>query len=73
MKHYKIQLCMDTMHVNECSMLTTVNPTMKFQSLVPMNTRQHKEYYRALDQILWYYSGAGFAFARIHAMENIVV
>jgi hypothetical protein len=31
-----------------------------------MNTRQHKEYYRALDQILRHYNQAGFVITQIH-------
>jgi hypothetical protein len=31
-----------------------------------MNTRQHEEYYRALDQILWHYNQAGFVIKEIH-------
>jgi hypothetical protein len=35
MKHHKIKLCMDTLYVNECDMLTAINRTIKFRSLVP--------------------------------------
>jgi hypothetical protein len=38
-KHHNIQLCMDTMYVNQCGMLTAIDGTINFQSLVPMNTR----------------------------------
>jgi hypothetical protein len=51
-KHHDIELCMDTMYVNECGMLTLIDWTIKFRSLVPMNIKQHDEYCRALDQIL---------------------
>eukprot|EP00978_Attheya_sp_CCMP212_P000843 scaffold1766_cov39-Attheya_sp.AAC.3 len=66
LKHHDIELCMDTMYVNECGMLTAVDRTIKFRSLVPMDTRQQKEYYRALDQILRYYNNAGFRITEIH-------
>ena len=65
-KHHNIELCMDTMYVNECGMLTAIDRTIKFRSLVPMNTRQHEEYYRALDQILRHYNQAGFVIKEIH-------
>jgi hypothetical protein len=65
-KHHNIELCMDTMYVNEWGMLTAIDRTIKFRSLVPMNTRQHEEYYRALDQILWHYNQAGFVIKEIH-------
>jgi hypothetical protein len=65
-KHHNIKLCMDTMYVNECGMLTAIDWTIKFRSQVPMNTRHHEEYYRALNQILWYYNQAGFVIKEIH-------
>jgi hypothetical protein len=57
---------MDAMDVNECGMLITIDQTIKFRSLVPMNTKQHVEYYRALDQILRHYNRAGFVIRMIH-------
>jgi hypothetical protein len=65
-KHHDIDLCMDAMDVNESGMLTAIDRTIKFRSLVPMNTKQHVEYYRALDQILRYYDRAGFVIRTIH-------
>jgi hypothetical protein len=65
-KHHDIDLCMDAMYVNECGMLTAIDQTIKFQSLVPMNTKQYVEYYRALDQILRHYNQAGFVIRTIH-------
>ncbi|WP_288992819.1 polyprotein of Ty1/Copia retrotransposon [uncultured Marinobacter sp.] len=65
-KHHDIELCMDTMYVNECGMLTAIDRTIKFRSLIPMNTKQHDEYYRALDQILRLYNQAGFVIKTIH-------
>jgi hypothetical protein len=57
---------MDAMDMNECGMLSTIDQTIKFRSLVPMNTKQHAEYYRALDQILRNYNLARFAIRTIH-------
>jgi hypothetical protein len=65
-KHHDIDLCMDAMYVAECGMLTAIDRTIKFQSLVPMNTKQHIEYYRALNQILRHYNQAGFMIRTIH-------
>jgi hypothetical protein len=47
-------------------MLTAIDQTIKFGSLVPMNTKQHDEYYRALGKILRYYNNAGFVIKEIH-------
>jgi hypothetical protein len=55
-KHHNIDLCMDAMYMNECGMLTAIDRTIMFRSLVPMNTKQHVEYYRALNQILRHYN-----------------
>jgi hypothetical protein len=65
-KHHDIDLCMDAMYVNECGILTAIDQTIKFRSLVPINTKQHVEYYRALDQILRHYNRAGFVIRTIH-------
>jgi hypothetical protein len=55
-KHHDIDLCMDAMYVNKGGMLTAIDRTIKFRSLVLRNTKQHAEYYRALDQILRHYN-----------------
>ena len=33
-KHHNFELCMDTMFVNECRMLTTINRLIQFQSVI---------------------------------------
>ena len=38
----------------------------KFCSLVPINTRQYKDYYCALDVILRHYNSVGFVVTVIH-------
>jgi hypothetical protein len=65
-KHHDIELCMDTMYVSECGLLSAIDKTIKFRSLVPMDTKNHKEYYRAIDQILQHYNNAGFVITTIH-------
>ncbi len=65
-QHHDIELCMDTMYINKCGMLTAINQTIKFQSLVPINTTHHTEYYQALDVILRYYNNAGFVIKTMH-------
>ena len=65
---------MDTMYVNECGMLTAIDRTIKYRSLIPIQTRQHEEYFRALNEILRHYNTAGFVITEIHcAMENTAV
>jgi hypothetical protein len=65
-KHQKIELCMDTIYVTECGWLMAIDKTMEFRSLVPMDTKQHDEYYRALDKKLRHYNNAGFLITHIH-------
>jgi hypothetical protein len=66
-KHHNAELCMDATYLNECGMLTAIDQTIKFPNLVPMNTKQHDDYYyRALDQILRHYHRAGFVIRTIH-------
>ena len=42
---------MDTMFINKEGMLTAINKSVKFQSLIPIANRTHDEYYKALDNI----------------------
>ena len=60
MKHHNIKLCMDTMFVNGCGMLTMIDRTVKYQSLVPMKGKKHVDYYHAIDKILRLYNSTGF-------------
>ena len=48
-QHCDIELCINVMYVNECGMLTAIDRTIKFRSLVPLNGKTHEEYYHALD------------------------
>jgi hypothetical protein len=59
-------------------MLTAIDWTIKLRSLIPINTKQHDEYYRALNQILRHYNRARFVIRTIHCdgesrgmMENV--
>ena len=65
-QHREIELCMDTMYVNEVGMLTTIDQMVKFRSVVPITLRTHEEYFRALDQVLRHYNRAGFKIKTIH-------
>jgi hypothetical protein len=59
-KHHNTDLCMDAIYENECGILTAIDQTIKFRSLVPMNTKQHVEFCHAIDQICRHYNRAGF-------------
>ena len=64
-KHKELDLCMDTMFVNECGMLTAIDKSIRFRSLVPIDSKEHEEYFRALDVILRHYNNAGFVIRQI--------
>ena len=54
------------MYINESGMLTAIDKTRKYRSLVPINTKQHDEYYCALDEILQHYNNTRFVIKTIH-------
>jgi hypothetical protein len=62
----KIDLCIDIMYVNECGIMTTINQTIQFRSVLPIKNRTHEEYYRVLDIVLQLYNSAGFHIETIH-------
>ena len=61
-----LDLCMDIMFVNEFPMLTTIDRTIKFRGLVPLQTRTHDDIYKALDEVLRFYNKAGFYIKTIY-------
>ncbi len=65
-KHHRIDLCMDATYVSEWGMLSAIDQTIKFRSLVPMNTKQHVKYYSAFNQILRHCNRAGYVMRMIH-------
>ena len=77
-KHHDIELCMDTMFVNEYGMLTAIDRSIRFQSVVLIDTKTQDDYYKALDVIFCQYNKGGFAIKTIycngeyHAMMNKV-
>ena len=66
LKHRELELCMDTMFVNDVQMLTAIDRTIRFRSVVPVESRAHTAYFRALDVILRHYNSAGFLIRTIH-------
>ena len=53
-KHHDIELCMDTMFINECGMLTVIDRLIQFQSVVPIDTRTQDDYYKAILFHFWH-------------------
>ena len=65
-KHHDIELCMDTMFVNECGMLTAIDRSIRFRSVVPIDTKTQSDYYKALDVIFRRYNKGGFVIKTIY-------
>ena len=66
MKHKNLELCTDTMFVNECGMSTGIDRSIKFRSLVPIDTKQHEECCSALDVISRHHDSTGFRTSATH-------
>ena len=60
MKHRQIELCMDTMFVNEQPFLTSIDKSVRFCSLVPLKSGSGEEYLQALQLIMRQYNKGGF-------------
>ena len=41
LKHCELELCMVTMFVNDIQMLTAIDQTIRFRSVVPVESRAH--------------------------------
>ena len=50
---------MDIMFLNGMPMLTTIDKTIRFRVLVPLNNRLAEELYRGLDVVMQKYNSAG--------------
>ena len=55
-KHHDIELCMDTMFVNKCGMLTAIDRSIRFRSVLPIDTKTQSDYYKALNVIFCQYN-----------------
>ena len=52
--------------VNDVQMLTAIDPTIRFCSVVPVESRAHTAYFHSLDVILRHYNSAGFLIRTFH-------
>ena len=65
-KHRQVKPCMDTMFINNKGMLAAIDQTIKFRSLVPIDSKQKDEHCCALDVILCKCNSTGFRIKIIH-------
>ena len=64
-QHQELTYCMDLMFVNGIPMMTGIDRSIRFRSLVPLASRVATELYRALDVILRAYNQRGYVVKRI--------
>ncbi len=50
-KHGDVELCFDVMYINNIGLLTAIGKMIRFCSLVPINSKKHEDYFKALDVI----------------------
>ena len=63
--HNDLIYCIDIMYVNGMPMLTGIDKSIRYRSLVPLNTRTSTEIYSGLDKMLRNYNLAGFGIKEI--------
>ena len=59
-QHQDIELCIDVFYVCGIPMLTAIDRSIHYRSLVPLRGRTGPSLYEALDIILRFYNKAGF-------------
>jgi hypothetical protein len=65
LKQRLLELAIDIMFICSIPMLTTIDRTIKFRSLVILNSRKAPDLYEGLDDVLRLYNGRGFYISRI--------
>jgi len=61
----EIVLCIDHMHINKSTFLTTIDETVKFRQCIPMENTTTDTVFKALDKILRKYNKANFRVVKI--------
>ena len=69
-QHHDLVFCMDIMYVNGMPMLTGIDRSIRFRSLVPLPSRTAPELYKGLDDIFRLYNKAGFLLKTIHCDQE---
>jgi hypothetical protein len=65
LKQRLLELAIDIMFICSIPMLTAIDRTIKFRSLVILNSRKTPDLYEGLDDVLCLYNGRGFYISRI--------
>ena len=65
-KNNAIELAIDLIFINQVILMTTIDRTVKYRTVVPLDSRRKEELYRGLDTVLRLYNKAGFKIKMIH-------
>ena len=69
-EHKNLTLCIDIMFVNGLPLLTAIDRSIRFRSLVPLESRSKSDMYTALDKILRRYGQSGFRITSVHCDQE---
>ena len=58
------------MYVNGMPILTGIDRSIRFRSLVPLDNRTAPELYKRLDKVLRHYNNAGYSITHIHCDQE---
>jgi hypothetical protein len=64
-KHKNLYYYMDLMYINGMPMLTGIDRSIHFRSLVPLDNRTAEELYKGLDKVLRKYNSTGYTVTKI--------
>ena len=65
-KNQNLIYALDLMYVNNMPMMTGIDRSIRFRTLVPLKNREAKELYRGIDNVFRCYNKAGFRIGSIH-------
>ena len=69
-QHHDIALCIDIMYINGIPMLTSIDKSVHYRIVVPIENRTHKELYTAIDKIFRRYNKAIFTITEINCDQE---
>ena len=64
--HGNLALCIDIMFVNGIPMMTGIDRSICYHSLVPLENQTEKEIYHGVDHMFRFFNHAGFTIRTIH-------
>ena len=65
-KHAEIELCMDIMFIYGVKLMTTIDRTIRFRSVVPIQSKENSHFIKAINAIVNVYHRAGFSVTTIY-------